>query len=133
MMRRAVLLIAVLMAVTGCATLPGAPVYVGGGLQPLNVGWENHLAVTWETEASGAGQLVSGYVRNTSPYDLANVRVLVDVLDAAGRVTEQRLRAIPGELRGGGRVYFDVPVPAAQSYRVRVFSYDRLESAGLMS
>jgi hypothetical protein len=132
-MRGRLLLILGLMAVTGCATLPGTPVYVGSGLQPLNVGWENYLSVTWEAGASGAGQLVSGYVRNTSPYDLANVRVLVEVLDAGGLVIEQRLRSIPGELRGGGRVYFDVPVPAAPSYRVRVFSYERLESAGLVS
>jgi hypothetical protein len=132
-MRRAVFLVVVLLAVAGCGLTAGAPVYVGSGLRPLNVGWENHLSVTWETGTAGGGQLVSGYVRNTSPYDLANVRVLVEALDAGGQVTEQRVRAIPGELRGGGRVYFDVPVPSAPSYRVRVFSYERLESAGLVS
>jgi len=132
-MRRSVVLIMVLVAMTGCATLSATPVIVGSGLQPLDLGWERHLSVTWETGASGSGQLVSGYVHNTSPYDLANVRVLVETLDAGGQVTEQRLRWLPGELRGGGRVYFEVLAPTAPGYRVRVFSYDRLESAGIIS
>lgn len=132
-MRRSILVIALLTAVTGCASFQ--PSYVGPartGLQPLNLGWERHFSVTWESSQHGGSQVVSGYVNNTSPYDLANLRVLVEALDAGGQVVEQRVGYLPGELRGGGRLYFEVPIASAATYRVRVFSYDRLE-AGLMT
>jgi hypothetical protein len=132
-MLRSILVIALLAAVSGCANLPSG--HVGPaqtGLQPLNVGWEQQLSVTWESGQHHGSQVVSGYVNNISPYDLANTRVLVDALDAGGQVIEQRVGYLPGELRGGGRLYFEVPIAQAPTYRVRVFSYDRME-AGLMS
>ncbi|HEU5196955.1 MAG TPA: hypothetical protein VFW70_19610 [Methylomirabilota bacterium] len=133
-MRGVALIFAVLVAVTGCAGMTSnEPVPAGRSLQPLTQGWEQHLAVTWSLDQRAGGQSVGGYVRNISPYDLANVRVLVEGLDANGQVGAQYLGRLPGELRGGGRLYFDVPVVPAASYRVRVFSYERLESAGLMS
>ena len=132
-MRRSILVIALLATVTGCAHLDSG---YGGraqmGLQPLNVGWERDLSVTWESGQQHGRQVVSGYVNNTSPYDLANARVLVEALDTGGQVVEQRVGYLPGELRGGGRVYFEVPIGQAPTYRVRVFSYDRME-AGVMS
>ena len=132
-MRRSILVIMLLAAVSGCASFQ--PSYVGPartGLQPLNLGWEQQLSVTWESGPQGGSQVVSGYVNNISPYDLANLRVLVEALDASGQVIEQRVGYLPGELRGGGRLYFEVPIASAATYRVRVFSYDRLE-AGLMT
>jgi hypothetical protein len=132
-MRRSILVITLLAAVSGCANMQ--PSYVGPArtdLQPLNLGWEQHLSVTWESGQQRGSQVVSGYVNNTSPYDLANLRVLVESLDAGGQVVEQRVGYLPGELRGGGRLYFEVPIAPAATYRVRVFSYDRLE-AGLMT
>jgi len=132
-MRRSILVIALLAAVSGCANLEsGLAGRTYTGLQPLNVGWERDLSVTWESGQQRGSQVVSGYVHNTSPYDLANARVLVEALDAGGRVVEQRVGYLPGELRGGGRLYFQVPIAQAPTYRVRVFSYDRME-AGLMS
>jgi hypothetical protein len=132
-MRRSILVIALVAAVTGCANFESG--YMGRaptGLQPLNLGWERDLSVTWESSQPHGSPVVSGYVTNTSPYDLANTRVLVEALDAGGQVIEQRLGYLPGELRGGGRLYFEVPMAQAPAYRVRVFSYDRME-AGLMT
>ena len=40
---------------------------------------------------------------------------------------------VAGELPGDSRLYFEVPVTPAVQYRVRVFSYDRIEEAKLMS
>lgn len=131
-MRRATLLIMLVAVVTGCSTMQTATGPARTGLQPLNLGWERHFSVTWESGQQRGGQVVSGYVQNTSPYDLANIRVLVEALDAGGQVVEQRIGWLTGELRGGGRLYFEVPIAQAPSYRVRVFSYDRLE-AGLMT
>ena len=131
---RAMSILAVLLAAAGCASLPSdEPVPAGRVLQPLTAGWENHLKVTWQVDQRQGHQIVGGYVHNISPYDLANVRVLVEGLDASGQVTAQYLGRLPGELRGGGHLYFEVPVVPAPSYRVRVFSYERLESAGVIS
>jgi len=37
-----------------------------------------------------------------------------------------------GELGGDSRIYFEVPVTPAAHYRVRIFSYDRVDEASLM-
>jgi hypothetical protein len=99
-------------------------------LRPLMAGWERVFSLTWEPAAHGAKPAVAGYVENVSPYDLTAIRVLVDALDGAGHVTVQRVAWVPGELRGGGRLFFEVPVAVAPAYRVQVFSYDRIESIG---
>lgn len=68
-------------------------------------------------------------MRNTSPYDVAGLRVLVDSFDAGGAIVDQQLAWVPGTLGLDDRLYFQVPVSAAARYRVRVFSYDRIEGA----
>ena len=59
-----------------------------------------------------------------------SIRVLVDSLDAAGNVTSQQIAWVPGDLLGGSRLFFQVPAAPAPAYRVRVFSYDRIELDG---
>ena len=68
---------------------------------------------------------------NTAPYTVGNLRVLVDSVDAAGYVVDQRLARVPGTITGNDRLYFEVPVDASPRYGIRVFSYDRIESAEL--
>jgi hypothetical protein len=99
-------------------------------LQPLMAGWERIFKLTWSPAEHGSKPGVEGYLENVSPYDLTSVRILVDALDGAGQITGQRVAWVPGELRGGARMFFEVPVATAPAYRVRVFSYDRLESIG---
>jgi len=101
-------------------------------LQPLMRGWEQHFSVTWDSIQRHGRLEVEGYVNNRSPYRVGNVRVLVDSLDDAGRIVDQRVSWALGELGGDSRVYFDVPVTPAAHYRVRVFSYDRVDEASLM-
>jgi hypothetical protein len=74
--------------------------------------------------------VVEGYVTNESPYEMTQIRVLIESLDAAGQVTNQQVAWVPGDLGGGGRLFFQVPAQPAPAYRVRVFSYDRLERDG---
>jgi hypothetical protein len=95
-------------------------------------GWEQHFSVTWDAIQRHGRLEVEGYVNNRSPYRVGNVRVLVDSLDDAGRLVDQRVSWALGELGGDSRVYFDVPVTPAAHYRVRVFSYDRVDEASLM-
>jgi hypothetical protein len=100
-------------------------------LQPLMLGWEQHFSVTWDATQRQGRSVVEGYVINRSPYRVGRVRLLIDSLDDAGRVVDQRVRWVPGDLGGDSRLYFDVAVTPAARYRVRVFSYDRLDEASL--
>jgi hypothetical protein len=102
-------------------------------LQPLMQGWEQHFSVTWDTIQRRGRTEVEGYVINKSPYRVGRVRVLVDSLDNANRVVDQKVAWVPGESAGGDRLYFSVAVAPAAQYRVRVFSYDRIEYAQIMS
>jgi hypothetical protein len=101
-------------------------------LQPLMRGWEQHFSVTWDTIQRRGRLEVEGYVNNRSPYRVGNLRVLVDSLDDAGRIVDQRVSWVLGELGGDSRLYFDVPITPAAHYRVRVFSYDRVDEASMM-
>jgi hypothetical protein len=100
-------------------------------LQPLMLGWEQHFTVTWDAIQRRGRPVVEGYVINRSPYRVGRVRLLIDSLDEAGRILDQRVSWVPGELGGDSRLYFDVPVAPAIRYRVRVFSYDRVDEASV--
>ena len=105
-----------------------APAASRAELKPLMTGWERILALKWGPGQYRGKPVVEGYVENISPYDLTRIRILVESLDQAGSVTAQRVEWVPGELRGGGHLFFQVPAPPAPAYRVQVFSYDRIES-----
>jgi hypothetical protein len=96
-------------------------------LQPLMAGWERVFTVNWQPGQYRGKPAVEGYVNNVSPYHTANIMVLVENLDAGGRVTNQQIAWVAGDLLGGGRLFFQIPAAPAPAYRVRVFSYDRVE------
>jgi hypothetical protein len=121
-MRRALTILGLAVAVMGAA-LPTT----AAELQPLMAGWERHFTVDWQPGQYRGQPALQGYVSNVSPYHAANIRVLVESLDAGGKVTSQKVAWLPGDLLGGGRLYFQVPTAVAPAYRVRVFSYDRIE------
>lgn len=105
---------------------PGA----AAGLTPLMAGWEQVFSVDWQPGQYRGKPAVEGYVNNISPYHTKNIRIMVESLDPGGRVTNQQVAWLPGDLLGGGRLFFQVPAPPSPSYRVRVFSYDRVEQDG---
>jgi hypothetical protein len=98
-------------------------------LQPLMLGWEQHFTVSWDAVQRRDRPVVEGYVINRSSYRIGRLRVLVDSLDDGGRLVDQRVSWVLGELGGNSRLYFEVPVVPAARYRVRVFSYDRVDEA----
>jgi hypothetical protein len=102
-------------------------------LHPLMAGWEQHFTVTWEAVQLRGRPTVAGYVDNRSPYRVGNVRVLIDSLDDAGRLADQRVSWVLGELGAGSRLYFEAPVAPAARYRVSVFSYDRIDQAAMLA
>ena len=125
-MKTRILVIVAIMLVTITTATP----YVHAAeLRPLVQGSERFFSVTWEAAERRGRPIVEGYVNNISPYTVGHLRVLVDSLDAAGYVVDQRVAWAPGTLGGNDRLYFEVPVDAAPRYGVRVFSYDRIETA----
>jgi hypothetical protein len=99
--------------------------------RPLMAGWEQHFTVTWDAVERRGRPIVAGYVDNRSPYRVGNVRVLVDSVDDTGRIVDQRVSWVLGELGAGTRLYFEVPVSPAPRHRVSVFSYDRIDQAAM--
>jgi hypothetical protein len=124
-MRRLLMALGFVVAVVGAA-MPGT----AAEMQPLMAGWERLFTVAWQPAQHRGNPVVEGYVTNVSPYHTTNIRVLVESLDASGGVTSQRVAWVPGELLGGGRAFFQVPAAPAPAYRVRIFSYDRIEMDG---
>jgi hypothetical protein len=124
-MKRRLTILGIATLVLG-AGLPSA----GAELEPLMAGWERVFSVDWQPGLYRGKPSVEGYVSNNSPYHTGNIRIIIDSLDAGGQVTNQQIAWVPGDLLGGSRLFFQVPTQPAPSYRVRVFSYDRVELDG---
>ncbi len=58
------------------------------------------------------------------------VQLLVDGLDAKGKVVTQKVTWLGDDIPASNSTYFEVPVEPASSYRVSVFAYTRLEPDG---
>jgi hypothetical protein len=117
-------LLAIVLLATGCVPAAGPD----GPLQPLVVGAEQHVTIEWQSERGDQAATVWGYVINQSPYTFDRIRVLVDALGPDGQILSQRVVWSPGLLGSWGRTYFEAPMEPAPGYRVRVFSYDRVET-----
>jgi hypothetical protein len=124
-MKRTLTMLGLAVLVVGSA-MPAA----AAELQPMMAGWERIFTVDWQPAEYRGKPTVEGYVNNVSPYNTRSIRVLVERLDTAGQVTNQQIAWVPGDLLGGGRLFFQVPTAPAPAYRVRVFSYDRIELDG---
>ena len=67
----------------------------------------------------------SGYIYNDGGGGVANVRLLIETLDAEGKVIGEAQGTALGNMLGRDRLYFEVPLRATgASYRVRVLSWD---------
>jgi hypothetical protein len=128
----AVILAIVLAAAAGCAPATDSvgPTVPTGPLEPLVVGTEQHMSIEWQAAPRESGVVVWGYVLNRSPYTFDHLRLLVDALGPDGAILGQSLVWSPGLLGGWGRNYFEASMAPAPAYRVRVFSYDRVETDG---
>lgn len=99
-------------------------------IEPLIVGWERFFALDWGITEQRGRAVVTGYVRNTSPYTFGRVQLLADTLDGTSRVVAQETAWVPGALGPFDRRYFEIPLRTrGQDYRIRVLAFDRLEAA----
>ncbi|OLB09666.1 MAG: hypothetical protein AUH18_10205 [Candidatus Rokubacteria bacterium 13_2_20CM_69_10] len=60
------------------------------------------------------------------------VQLLVEGLDEKGRLVNQKVAWLGGDIAPFGSGYFEVPVQKLPHYRVRVFAYDWIQSADLL-
>jgi len=113
--RALVLTIAVLFGAVSLAAAqgPGVP-------------YADSLRAEWAVEPTRAGRAqVVGYLHNTNIKDAVNVWLRVDQLGADGAVAGSYRRRVMGDVLGGGRSLFTVPVAEAGArYRVTVEAAD---------
>ncbi len=120
-----------LAAAAIAASLVGpAPGRAAETVEPHLPGWERWFRLDWEVAQHRGRPVLRGSLRNESPYTMADVLLLVEALDGDGRVLAQKVTwASPGSLTPFSHTWFAVPAPgAAAQYRVRVYSYERLEA-----
>ncbi len=80
-----------------------------------------------EAMSSHRGPAVEGYLHNDLPWRITNVRLRVESVDPAGRVTGEAAGWVLGDVAAGGRAYFFVPVSSpAATYRATVESFDKI-------
>jgi len=125
-------LVAVVLA--GCAGFTMEYPKPHGSETTLMPGWERYFALQWTAEPErGASRRLDGYVVNRYGEYAADLRLLVQALDASGAVVDQRIVWVSSGVGGFGRTYFDVrSLPAADHYQVFVWDYRLIQSAGLM-
>ena len=115
------LLFVAIQIVSGCgfSTRPIEPVVSGG---------QQFFRLEWQTARRGSERIVQGAVRNDWSQPAANVRLLVEALDPPDRIVSQRLVGLGGQLAPGVVVPFEMSMPPATTYRVRMFSFDWVQA-----
>lgn len=102
-----------------------APATDGRPMTPLVVGWEQFFQLTWTVSEHKGRPVVSGRIRNNWNFAAANVRLLVDELDADGQVVDQKVSWLGFTLTPGTTAPFEIAVNhATPNHRVSVFAFD---------
>jgi hypothetical protein len=115
----------------GCATTGGSMAPSAVIWDTLSPGWEYKFKLQWNVAPDAGGtRRVDGYLYNEYGSRYV-IRLQLLALDPAGNVVARQIKQLPGEVPAFGRDYFEFwNVPAADQYRVTVFSYDPAESGG---
>ena len=126
-----VAVVALVVTACGVTTYDAAST---ASLTTLIPGWERYFAVEWTAAPEPGGlRRLDGYVFNRYGEYAADVRLLVQALDASGAVVDQRVVWGPTGVGGFGRAYFNARhLPAADHYRVSVWDYRLIQGASLL-
>jgi hypothetical protein len=124
-------MVAVIGSLAGCSSVGTTmPVTPGRELQPLSLGWQRYFDIDWHRGERHGTPILSGRVENRYGEAATNVQLLVDGLDAKGKVVTQKVTWLGDDVPASNSAYFEVPVEAASNYRVSVFAYDWLDADG---
>ena len=100
-------------------------------LEPLVIGWEQFFRLTWEVGERRGQPVVTGRIYNNWNLAAANMRLLVDELDAAGRIIDQHVGWLGFTLTPGTTAPFEIPVAhSTPNHRVSVFAFDWIQTNG---
>lgn len=104
-------------------------------LAPTFPGWERYFSVSWEPIERRGQPYLAGYIVSSYGVLATRVQLLVDSLDASGKIVAQRVEWLGGSnLPGFSTTYFEVPIrEKAASYVVRVYAFDFVQSARIES
>jgi hypothetical protein len=115
------------LAVLAAAVMMGEASGVAGAQNFATAPAQQFFRVESQSARSKGDRLVlRGYVYNLSPYDVGNLRLGVEGLDASGGATGAASTGwVDGDIPKNGRRYFEVRVASpAPAYRVTVQSFD---------
>jgi hypothetical protein len=85
---------------------------------------ERYFGLEWTGGERRGRPNVNGYVVNNYRVRAANMRLLVESLDASGKTIDTTSGSV-ADVPPGGRVYFEVPVKQkAPRYRVTITGWD---------
>jgi hypothetical protein len=88
-------------------------------------GADHFFEVVWEPVDHGGRLSIGGYVTNTYGLEATSVRLVVESLDAAGKVRARTIGYVNYPIPPSSRGFFEIFVPdRAPGYRVSVFSWD---------
>src|SRR5262244_3377562 len=86
---------------------------------------DRYVRIDYQVEPTTAQPVVSGYVYNLHPGLPADrLQLVIDAIDASGRVVGSSTTWMPGGVPVGSRGYFSASVVPAASYRVQVLLLD---------
>ena len=125
--RTRVLLVAILLA-AALAPSTSAPA-ADRPLTTLMVGWERYFTLSWTVEDRKGKPVVIGKIYNNWGFAAANMRLLVDELDANGQIVDQKLGWLGFTLTPGTTAPFEIPVAhSTPNHRVSVFAFDWVQA-----
>ena len=99
-------------------------------LAPLVAGWDQYFSVHSRPAMRDGRSVGSGTIWNVSGWGARRIQLLVEGLDDNGQPVSQRLVWLGADLPAGAHAYFEAPLPASTSYRVRVFAFNLETNAG---
>ena len=115
--------------VGGCAGAASTSLSPSASVTTAVQGWEHYFRLDWTEQAKPGGREIDGYLYNTYGSAAVNVRVLAQAIDGTGNVVGQKIEWVPGGVPPLSRGYFRVAgLPAANAYRVSVWTFDWLQS-----
>ena len=99
--------------------------------QPSSAEQQAPFRFDFEQAQGPRGLGLEGYVYNSLPWRITNVRLRVDSIDATGAVTASSWGWVLGNVNAGGRGYFYVPISSrAAASRPSVQSFGKVSADG---
>ncbi len=92
---------------------------------------DSRLRLDWEVGTRHGRSVIQGYVYNDHLRAAADVRLLVETLDASGAITGRTVGFVRGIVGFNDRSYFEVPLRTpGTSYRVSITAADWRDCGG---